>query len=178
MSLPIKKKTPTKRPGSPTSSPSSSKKKKQLTQTISSILQSEIEKEDSNTSSPVAFGENDSTPVSKQYVFKNPNFIHSSKSSGKRGPGHRTWKTLKQIMVTERSFQRKGDEVTYESLDAPPSFKPAKKYSDLSGLPSKYTDPQTKIRYANAEEFSRIKMLPSDIVAGYLALRKANLAVP
>ena len=177
MSLSSKKRTPTKT-GSPTDSPSSGKKKKLTTQTISSILQSEIEKEDSNTSSPVAFGENDSTPVPKQYVFKNPNFTHSFKEAGKRGPGHRTWKTLKQIMVTERSFQRKQEEVTYESLDAPPSFKPAKKYSDLSGLQAKYTDPQSKIRYANAEEFSRIKMLPSDIVAGYLALRKANPAVP
>ena len=32
--------------------------------------------------------------------------------------------------------------VTYGSIDAPPSFKPAKKYSDVSGLPAVYTDPQ------------------------------------
>ncbi|ELU09067.1 hypothetical protein CAPTEDRAFT_121867, partial [Capitella teleta] len=110
--------------------------------------------------------------------FKNPNFVHSAKGSGKRGPGHRTWKTLKQIVASERAYPRKADDTSYESLDAPPSFIPAKKYSDLSGLPSNYTDPQTKLRYHNADEFSRIKMLPSDIVSGYLALRKANSAVP
>lgn len=171
--------TPTKRTASPADPPSSGKKRKPVSQTISSILQSELQGgEDSNTSSPVAFGEGEPSAVTKTYVFKNPNFTHSSKGTTKRGPGHRSWKTLKQIMVTERSIPCKPDEINYEALDAPPSFKPAKKYSDLSGLQAKYTDPQTKIRYANAEEFSRIKMLPSDIVAGYLALRKANPAVP
>ncbi|PVD30572.1 hypothetical protein C0Q70_09840 [Pomacea canaliculata] len=43
---------------------------------------------------------------------------------------------------------------------------------------AKYTDPQTKIRFADAEEFSRVRMLPSDLVTGYLALRKASAPVP
>ena len=37
-----------------------------------------------------------------------------------------------------------------------------------------YTDPHSKLRYANAEEFARIPYMPSDIVSGYLALRKAS----
>ena len=64
--------------------------------------------------------------------------------------------------------------VTYSSIDGPPSFKPAKKYSDISGLPANYTDPQTKLNYAVSEEFQLIRKMPSDIVAGYLTLRKAN----
>ena len=45
-------------------------------------------------------------------------------------------------------------------------------------LQAKYTDPHTKLRYATPDEYQRLRSLPSDIVAGYLALRKANPAVP
>jgi YL1 nuclear protein C-terminal domain len=62
-------------------------------------------------------------------------------------------------------------------IDAPPSLKPAKKYSDMLGLEAKYTDPQTKLRYATVEEYQIIKSLPNDIVTGYLALRKATVQV-
>ncbi|CAG0888314.1 unnamed protein product [Darwinula stevensoni] len=59
------------------------------------------------------------------------------------------------------------------SIEAPPSKAPPSKYSDVSGLPANYLDPETKLRYATAEEYSIIGELPSDIVTGYLALRKA-----
>ena len=49
-----------------------------------------------------------------------------------------------------------------------------KKYSDISGLEAAYTDPQTRLNYACAEEFAEIRKLPGDIVEGYLALRRAN----
>jgi INO80 complex subunit C len=62
-------------------------------------------------------------------------------------------------------------------IDAPPSLKPAKKYSDMLGLEAKYTDPQTKLRYATVEEYQIIKSLSNDIVTGYLALRKATVQV-
>ena len=65
--------------------------------------------------------------------------------------------------------------ITYSTIDAPPSFRPAKKYSDISGLPAVYTDPHTKLNYSNAEEFKLIRKLPSDIVAGYLTMRRANI---
>ena len=86
------------------------------------------------------------------------------------------WRNLKQIVSTEQSLPGwPEDSVTYGSLDAPPSFKPAKKYSDISGLAAAYTDPQTKMNYAVTDEFKMIRKLPSDIVAGYLTLRKANI---
>ena len=47
--------------------------------------------------------------------------------------------------------------IHFSSIDAPPSFLPAKKYSDVSGLEAKYTDPQTKLHYANADEFKVIR---------------------
>nr|KAF6471420.1 INO80 complex subunit C [Molossus molossus] len=41
-----------------------------------------------------------------------------------------------------------------------------------------YTDPQSKLRFSTIEEFSYIRRLPSDVVTGYLALRKATSIVP
>jgi len=133
--------------------------------------------------------------------FKKPDFQHSairgSSASGKK----KQWRTLKQILVAEQSlpwpdtkaqtevqtaaptatphdsgkFSCSSKVVTYSSIDGPPSFKPAKKYSDISGLPANYTDPHSKLNYAASEEFQIIRKLPSDIVAGYLTLRKANI---
>ena len=105
-----------------------------------------------------------------KFVFKNPNFKHSNIVCGKKKP----WKTLKQILAAEQSLAWPEEAVTYSSLEAPPSFRPAKKYSDISGLEAAYTDPQTRLNYACAEEFAEIRKLPGDIVEGYLALRRAN----
>jgi len=63
------------------------------------------------------------------------------------------------------------------SINAPPSFKPNKKYSDLSGFVSPYTDPTSKLQYSTAEEFRIIQSFPSDIVSGYLALRRAQTLI-
>ena len=105
-----------------------------------------------------------------RFVFKNPNFKHSNIVGVKKKP----WKTLKQILSAEQCLTWPEEAVTYSSLEAPPSFRPSKKYSDISGIESPYTDPQTKLNYACSEEFAEIRKLPSDIVEGYLALRKAN----
>lgn len=102
--------------------------------------------------------------------FKNQDFVHANVQNGKKKP----WKTLKQILAQEQSVEWEESAITYSSVDAPPSFRPAKKYSDLSGLATTYTDPQTKLNYASAEEFTEIRRMPSDLIQGYLTLRKAN----
>lgn len=129
----------------------------------------EMEGADSNASSPLTVTE-ESKP---SYVFKDPNFKHSTRGTA-TSKRTRVWKNLKQVMTAERALKWGPDEATYGTIGAPPSFKPPKKYSDLSGLPSNYTDPHSKLRYANTDEFSRIPFMPSDIVGGYLALRKAS----
>ncbi|XP_060076802.1 INO80 complex subunit C-like [Ylistrum balloti] len=111
-------------------------------------------------------------------VFKDPNFVHSSKGTAATSKRTRVWKNLKQIVAAEKLLPWKPDDVTYGSIEAPPSFKPAKKYSDISGLPALYRDPETKLRYTTAEEYSRLKLMPNDLVTGCLALRKANAPVP
>lgn len=111
--------------------------------------------------------------VESKPSFKASTFQTSSKSSNKK----RAWKSLKQIISSERSLPWPEDYVHYSNINAPPSFRPAEKFSDLSGLPAPYTDPQTRLRFANKEEYSTLIGLPMDIMAGYLALRGANSLV-
>uniref|UniRef100_UPI00358E708C INO80 complex subunit C n=1 Tax=Myxine glutinosa TaxID=7769 RepID=UPI00358E708C len=112
----------------------------------------------------------------KLFPFKDPHFTHSSLG----GPGvrkSRVWKNLKQILTAERNAGWNPNLPTYSNIEAPPSFKPAKKYSDLTGLIAPYSDPLTKLRFATTEEFSRLRSLPPDVAAGYLALRKAHALI-
>lgn len=117
-------------------------------------------------------------PAVKLLPFKEPNFIHSGIGGAAAGKKNRTWKNLKQILASERALPWQLNDPNYFTIDAPPSFKPAKKYSDISGLPANYTDPQSKLRYSTIEEFNYIRMLPTDVITGYLALRKATSVVP
>ncbi|CAL8247171.1 unnamed protein product [Lota lota] len=110
--------------------------------------------------------------------FKDPTFTHSGIGGAAAGKKNRTWKNLKQILALERTLPWTVNDPNYFCIDAPPSLKPAKKYSDISGLPANYTDPQTKLRFTSSEEFSYIRLLPTDVVTGYLALRKATCIVP
>ncbi|XP_074135315.1 INO80 complex subunit C isoform X2 [Sminthopsis crassicaudata] len=103
---------------------------------------------------------------------------HSGIGGAVAGKKNRTWKNLKQILASERALPWQLNDPSYFSIDAPPSFKPARKYSDISGLVANYTDPQSKLRFSTIEEFAYIRMLPSDVVTGYLALRKATSIVP
>ncbi|XP_060138180.1 INO80 complex subunit C isoform X1 [Zootoca vivipara] len=114
----------------------------------------------------------------KPLPFKSPSFVHSGIGGAAAGKKNRTWKNLKQILASERALPWQLNDPSYFSIDAPPSFKPAKKYSDISGLPASYTDPQSKLRFSTIEEFAYIRMLPSDVVTGYLTLRKASTVVP
>ncbi|XP_053120816.1 INO80 complex subunit C isoform X2 [Hemicordylus capensis] len=105
-------------------------------------------------------------------------FQHSGIGGVAAGKKNRTWKNLKQILASEKALPWQLNDPSYFSIDAPLSCKPAKKYSDISGLPANYTDPQSKLRFSTIEEFAYIRMLPSDVVTGYLTLRKATAVVP
>jgi len=102
-------------------------------------------------------------------AFKNKNFVHKALLGNKK----RTWKSVKQIVAMERALVWPEDAVLYGSIDAPPSFKPAKKYSDISGLKALYSDPLTSLHYRDAEEFAVARRLPQDVVSGLLELRGA-----
>ncbi|XP_004541457.1 INO80 complex subunit C [Maylandia zebra] len=179
-----------KRPGSPAVSATqqitgnSSKKKKGQPVVTTATTQAQMTTVET-VAEVKAVGSADSGPTStitestvKPPPFKDHTFMHSGIGGAAAGKKNRTWKNLKQILALERTLPWKLNDPNYYNIDAPPSLKPAKKYSDISGLPANYTDPQTKLRFTSSEEFSYIRLLPTDVVTGYLALRKATCIVP
>lgn len=106
--------------------------------------------------------------------FKNPN----------RKKTKRRYRSLRQVLKDdEKRIEQKRNEsdkaianiITYESITAPPSLKPVKTYCDITGLPTNYKSPNTRMRYYNKECFDMIKSLPPGVDQQYLALRKANV---
>ncbi|KAF8562072.1 hypothetical protein P879_06118 [Paragonimus westermani] len=96
-------------------------------------------------------------------------FQFKSKSSRK---GKKTaFKNYKQILNAELQVNYPPDAVLFHTICAPPSLKPPMKVSDLSGIPTAYTDPSTRLHYSTSEEFSTICTLPPEVVHGYLVLR-------
>ncbi|XP_068792288.1 INO80 complex subunit C [Struthio camelus] len=164
-----------KRPASPGTGSGPTKKKKLTALGGSQSAGGEAMNENKFLNTDSSTGSVEATV--KPLPFKDPNFIHSGIGGAAAGKKNRTWKNLKQILASERALPWQLNDPSYFSIDAPPSFKPAKKYSDISGLPANYTDPQSKLRFSTTEEFAYIRMLPSDVVTGYLALRKATSIV-
>ncbi|XP_038146957.1 INO80 complex subunit C [Cyprinodon tularosa] len=160
----------------------SGSKKKKLPLTASPATQTQITAVESVAEIKMV-GSVDSTPTTTESAvklppFKDNTFMHSGIGGAAAGKKNRTWKNLKQILALERTLPWKLSDPNYYNIDVPPSLKPAKKYSDISGLPANYTDPQTKLRFTSSEEFSYIRLLPTDVVTGYLTLRKATCIVP
>ncbi|XP_054903416.1 INO80 complex subunit C [Poeciliopsis prolifica] len=180
-----------KRPGSPAASgaqqaavnsSNSGSKKKKPPLTVTPAAQTQITAVETVVEMKTV-GSVDSTPITAETVvkappFKDNTFMHSGIGGAAAGKKNRTWKNLKQILALERTLPWRLNDPNYYNIDAPPSLKPAKKYSDISGLPANYTDPQTKLRFTSSEEFSYIRLLPTDVVTGYLTLRKATCIVP
>ncbi|ROJ29173.1 INO80 complex subunit C [Anabarilius grahami] len=157
--------------------PNNNNTKKKKTQPASSTTQAQVASVEGTSEGKPTVAVDVET-VTKSLPFKNPNFVHSGIGGAAAGKKNRTWKNLKQILAAEKALPWKITDPNYYSIDAPPSMKPAKKFSDISGLPANYTDPQTKLRFASTEEFSYVRQLPTDVVTGYLALRKATCIVP
>ncbi|RMZ91759.1 hypothetical protein DV736_g1005, partial [Chaetothyriales sp. CBS 134916] len=72
-----------------------------------------------------------------------------------------------------------GPAVTYTNIESAPSLHPAhqKQYCDITGLPSRYTDPKTKLRYYDREIFQVVRTLPPGGPDQYLAARGANVVL-
>ncbi|KAK7519167.1 YL1 nuclear protein C-terminal domain-containing protein [Phyllosticta citriasiana] len=77
-------------------------------------------------------------------------------------------------MVAKGGNMSNGPAVTYTNVEAPPSLQVKRKYCDITGLPSKYTDPKTRLRYHNAEVFGIIRTMGQSVTENYLAARGAH----
>jgi len=60
-----------------------------------------------------------------------------------------------------------------QSIEAGPSILPKKKYCDITGFETNYSDPKSGLRYYNSDIFKLIQNFPEPIKNQYLALRKA-----
>lgn len=63
---------------------------------------------------------------------------------------------------------------TYTSLAAAPSFTPKRKYCDVTGLPSRYQDPKSGLRYFDKEIFAIVKTMQTAQVQEFLSTRGAH----
>jgi INO80 complex subunit C len=111
-------------------------------------------------------------PAAKSFKVPGTGFLATTK--GTKG---RVWKNLKQIINGENYDEYPIDAPTYVSVQAPPSMLPAKKYCDITGQVAKYTHPQTKLRYSEADLYQVISGLTTDQIEAYLELRGANATI-
>ncbi|XP_014215685.1 INO80 complex subunit C [Copidosoma floridanum] len=115
--------------------------------------------------------------LNKRFFFKNANFRRESRIINYLNK-KKMWKSLKQIIAQEIVLQwQLHSTIHYSWISMVALKKPVIKYSDFSGLSASYTDPLTKLNYANTDEFTIIRNLPMNITAGYLTLRGASCSV-
>lgn len=128
----------------------------------------EPEKKEDETERPSTSKEPSTSSKQQQQPAATPSTSQGATAKSKP----RVWKSLKQVVTAERLQPG-----AYAALEAAPSVRPWRKYSDLSGLEAPYTDPKTKLRYANRHEYARLRLLTADQINGYLVLRRAALPV-
>jgi INO80 complex subunit C len=85
-------------------------------------------------------------------------------------------------MVLERNLQASmssGPVATYTNIESAPSLHPAHqgRYCDITGLPARYTDPKSRLRYHNKEIFDVVRHLPQGQGERYLEARGAHVVL-
>lgn len=83
-------------------------------------------------------------------------------------------KGRKAIIAAEHYEFVPMDKPTYLSIEAAPSTRPAKKYCDFTGLPAKYTDPKTKLRFCGPDAFGVVRGMNEHRIQEFLGLRGAQ----
>jgi len=63
------------------------------------------------------------------------------------------------------------------NLEAGPTTLPKKKYCDVTGLESKYTDPRSGLRYYNSDIFKMMQTFSEPLKNQYLSIRKALFVI-
>lgn len=89
----------------------------------------------------------------------------------------KSWKSSRSLLTNEHYDMVPPNTPTYVNIAAPPSMLPAKKYCDITGLPSKYTDPVTKMRFESKEAFRMARRLQDHKVEEFLSLRHAQTRI-
>ena len=85
-------------------------------------------------------------------------------------------------MVLERNLQNSipaGPTATYTNIESAPSLYPGhqRRYCDITGLPARYNDPKSRLRYHNKEVFDVVRHLPQGAAERYLEARGAHVVL-
>lgn len=89
----------------------------------------------------------------------------------------KTWKSSRSLITNEHYDMLPASVPTYVNIDAGPSMMPTKKYCDFTGLPAKYTDPVTKLRFVGTKAFRKARNMQEHKVEEFLSLRKAQIRI-
>jgi len=106
--------------------------------------------------------------------FKNPNY---------KAPLRRN-KNLKAVLsdATNADPNRlnpttKSMQPTYQNIESAPSLRRGNKWCDVTGLPARYTDPKTKLRFRDGEVYQVLRNLGAGGAERYLEVRGANVVL-
>ncbi|KAI9875532.1 MAG: chromatin-remodeling complex subunit ies6 [Pleopsidium flavum] len=106
------------------------------------------------------------TPARTNGAVANPNIAQAAQSLS--------------TLVLERNRQAAlsaGPVPTYTNIESAPSLHPGQQrhYCDITGLPARYTDPKTRLRYHDKEVFGVVRSLPQGVAEKYLEARAAHV---
>jgi hypothetical protein len=104
------------------------------------------------------------------FKSKKKSFLHRLGRTGKR-------KTVKVMLLHERYELVDPHLPTFASIRAPPSLLPAAKYCDVTGLPTRFTDPKTKLHFLDSHVFQQVRQLPQESINRILAKRGADTSL-
>lgn len=156
---------------SPTWKPSSRRNKN-----IKQIISEANRKEASVLATQNNSGASTPAPQSDGVLTPQPNMAQASRSLATLVL-ERNMQQSSSLMNGNGASQTSGPSVTYNNIESAPSLHVKRHYCDITGLPARYTDPKTKLRYHNQEIFGIVRTLPGNSPDQYLAARGANVVL-
>jgi hypothetical protein len=85
--------------------------------------------------------------------------------------------TCKSLVAAENFDLVPASVPTFVNIASGPSTLPLRRYCDLSGVECAYTDPVTKLHYANAAMCGVLRALPAEVVNELRSLRGEDLTL-
>ena len=110
---------------------------------------------------------NDHHPISYKLNFKNKKFVSKLRTHEKKFRGSKNIKNMSKDIKDSLSYK------IYSDLEVGPSIYPHKKYCDITGFKTNYSEINSGIRYFNGTIFKIVQEMPQPIKDQYLNIRKA-----
>ena len=110
---------------------------------------------------------NDHHPINYKLNFKNKKFVSKLRTHEKKFRGSKNIKNMSKDLKDSLSYK------IYSDLEVGPSIYPHKKYCDITGFKTNYSELNSGIRYFNGTIFKIVQEMPQPIKDQYLNIRKA-----